>query len=138
MGGIGVDAARRGVLIHRLLERLPELPAERRIDAAMRWLERQAADLAEETRAEMAQAAIRVLMDPACAEMFAPEALAAPRLVLLAAPCASGEEQRQQQRDGVAEAAIEAQEGFPGQARQHPGCPGQVLDQTHTKCWQQA
>ena len=76
MGGIGVDAARRGVLIHRLLERLPELPAERRIDAAMRWLERQAADLAEETRAEMAQAAIRVLMDPACAEMFAPEALA--------------------------------------------------------------
>ena len=76
MGGIGVDAARRGVLIHRLLERLPELPPERRIDAANRWLDRQAADLAEETRAEMAQAAIRVLMDPECAEMFAPEALA--------------------------------------------------------------
>tara|TARA_B000000460_G_scaffold204350_1_gene151216 strand:- start:7448 stop:10942 length:3495 start_codon:yes stop_codon:yes gene_type:complete len=76
MGGIGVDAARRGVLIHRLLERLPELPPERRIDAAMRWLERQAADLSEETRAEMAQAAIRVLMDPECADLFAPDALA--------------------------------------------------------------
>ncbi len=76
MGGIGVDAARRGVLIHRLLERLPELPPERRIDAATRWLDRQAADLSEETRAEMAQAAIRVLMDPECADLFAPEALA--------------------------------------------------------------
>ncbi|WP_230293032.1 double-strand break repair helicase AddA [Croceicoccus sp. Ery5] len=76
MGGIGVDAARRGVLIHRLLERLPELAGDRRADAATRWLARQAADLSDETRAEMVQAAVRTLNDPACAALFAPEALA--------------------------------------------------------------
>ena len=36
-------AARRGSLIHKLLERLPDVPAAERVGAAQRWLERQAA-----------------------------------------------------------------------------------------------
>ncbi len=38
-------AARRGVLIHRLLERLPELPYAERATAGVRWLARNAEDL---------------------------------------------------------------------------------------------
>ncbi len=71
-----VDAARRGVLIHRLLERLPELAPEARADAAARWLARQAQDLPEAARTEMADAAVRVLSDPLCADLFTPDTLA--------------------------------------------------------------
>jgi len=74
--GAGIDAARRGVLIHRLLERLPELAASQREDAAERWLARQAADLEDEVRAEMVQAAVKVLADPQFVDVFAADALA--------------------------------------------------------------
>ncbi len=69
-------AARRGVLIHSLLERLPDVEADEREFAAEAWLERQASDLPEEARAEMAAAALRVLEDPQFAHIFAPDALA--------------------------------------------------------------
>ncbi|MBA4052097.1 MAG: double-strand break repair helicase AddA, partial [Erythrobacter sp.] len=49
----GRHAARRGSLIHALLERLPDVPAEARAAAAQGWLARQAADLPEAMRAEM-------------------------------------------------------------------------------------
>ncbi|MFM6933075.1 MAG: PD-(D/E)XK nuclease family protein, partial [Novosphingobium sp.] len=74
--GTGVDAARRGVLIHRLLERLPELAPSDRSAAASAWLARNAADLAEHLRAEMVDAAIRVLGEAAWADLFGPDALA--------------------------------------------------------------
>jgi ATP-dependent helicase/nuclease subunit A len=70
------EVARRGTLIHALLERLPELLPEAREQAATRWLARQAGDLPEEARAEMAVAALRVLDTPDWAEIFGPEALA--------------------------------------------------------------
>ena len=38
------NAARRGSLIHRLLERLPDVPAADRHDAARNWLARQASE----------------------------------------------------------------------------------------------
>lgn len=69
-------AARRGTLVHALLERLPELAVEARADAAHRWLARQAADLDEAARGEMAEAALRVLHTPDWAEIFSPAALA--------------------------------------------------------------
>ena len=71
--------ARRGTLIHRLLERLPALAVEPRTireDAARRWLARQAADLPEVARAEIADAALKVIGDARWAELFAPDALA--------------------------------------------------------------
>ncbi len=69
-------AARRGTLLHRLLERLPELPADAREDAALSWLERQAGDLDDATRSEMVRDALTVLSDPKFSAIFAPDALA--------------------------------------------------------------
>jgi len=69
-------AARRGSLIHKLLERLPELPSGERAEAASRWLARQSADLDEAAREEIAGSALRVLAAPEWAEIFSPAALA--------------------------------------------------------------
>lgn len=70
------DAARRGSLIHKLLERLPDVPAEARGEAARRWLERQAGDWPEAARAEMLAAALGVLDHPGFAAIFSGAALA--------------------------------------------------------------
>jgi ATP-dependent helicase/nuclease subunit A len=72
----GRHAARRGSLIHALLERLPEVPPEARTAAAQGWLARQAADLPEALRAEMLVAALAVLEHPGFAPIFSPQALA--------------------------------------------------------------
>ena len=74
--GSGGDAARRGTLIHRLLERLPAVEPAHRRDQARGWLARNAADLAEPVRTELAEAALRVCADPRWADLFAPGALA--------------------------------------------------------------
>lgn len=69
-------AARRGSLIHALLERLPDVPLAERESAARRWLERQAGDLASEVRDEMLAAALAVLDHPGFAAIFSAHALA--------------------------------------------------------------
>ena len=69
-------AAERGVLIHRLLERLPELAVDDRLGAANAWLERSAAQLDATARDEIAQAALTVLADPQWAAVFGPDSLA--------------------------------------------------------------
>lgn len=69
-------AARRGSLIHRLLERLPDVPLADRAAAAARWLARQASDLDDDVRAEMLSSAMAVLDHPDFAPIFSPEALA--------------------------------------------------------------
>jgi ATP-dependent helicase/nuclease subunit A len=69
-------AARRGSLIHALLERLPDVPPEARTAAAQTWLARQAGDLPEPLRAEMLAAAFAVLDHPGFAPIFSPQALA--------------------------------------------------------------
>lgn len=69
-------AARRGSLIHTLLERLPDVAAADREAAARGWLERQAGDLDAELRDEMLAAALAVLDDSAFAAIFSPHALA--------------------------------------------------------------
>ncbi|WP_298200191.1 double-strand break repair helicase AddA [Novosphingobium sp.] len=74
--GSGGDAARRGTLIHQLLERLPDVPAEHRDERAARWLARHAADLGDAARADLARDALRVLADPRWSDLFAPGALA--------------------------------------------------------------
>ncbi len=69
-------AARRGSLIHKLLERLPDVPEAERADAARRWLERQAGDLAPELRDDMLGAALGVLDHQDFAAIFSSSALA--------------------------------------------------------------
>jgi len=69
-------AARRGSLIHRLLERLPDVPEAERATTAHRWLERQAGDLPDAARAEMLGSATAVLAHPDFAALFSPLALA--------------------------------------------------------------
>lgn len=69
--GAGLGRFRRGDLIHRLLERLPDLPSPDRPDAARRMLARER-DLSEEQRAEMIAAAFGVLDDALFAPVFGP------------------------------------------------------------------
>ncbi|ACG76614.1 helicase, UvrD/Rep family [Phenylobacterium zucineum HLK1] len=67
----GLGRFRRGDLIHRLLQLLPDLaPPERAAGAAA--LLRRETDLADDQRAEMAAAALSVLEDPRFAEVFGP------------------------------------------------------------------
>ncbi|MFM9935326.1 MAG: double-strand break repair helicase AddA [Novosphingobium sp.] len=69
-------AARRGTLMHKLIERLPELVPNARAGAAAAWLERTAADFPLAERTAMAEAALAVLAEPAWAEVFGPGSLA--------------------------------------------------------------
>ncbi len=74
--GAGAAAARRGVLLHRLLERLPEVAPDGRKAAAAVWLAKAAADLDAPARTEMVAAALKVLEHQGWTELFAPGALA--------------------------------------------------------------
>ena len=68
-GGASLGRFRRGDLIHRLLERLPEIAPAARPDAARRLLAREA-DLDEAQRTEMIAAAFSVLDDARFAPVF--------------------------------------------------------------------
>jgi ATP-dependent helicase/nuclease subunit A len=67
----GLGRFRRGELIHRLLQLLPDLPPEARAAGAERLLGKER-DLSEAQRTEMAAAALAVLDDPHFAEVFGP------------------------------------------------------------------
>jgi ATP-dependent helicase/nuclease subunit A len=67
----GIDRFRRGDVIHKLLQVLPDLPRGDRVAAAGALLAKQA-DLTPEQRAEMASAALGVLDDMRFAEVFGP------------------------------------------------------------------
>jgi ATP-dependent helicase/nuclease subunit A len=74
--GMGREAARRGTLVHKLLERLPEVPADSREESGKAWLERHAADLAEAAREALLETALDVLANSDWAPLFAPGSLA--------------------------------------------------------------
>jgi len=74
--GAGQTAARRGILLHKLLERLPEVAETGRRDAALRWLDRNARDLALDAREEIVASALGVIGHPDWADIFAPGSLA--------------------------------------------------------------
>jgi ATP-dependent helicase/nuclease subunit A len=69
LGGLG--RFRRGTLIHRLLQLLPDLDPARRADHAARILAREQ-DLDPGQRDEIAASALAVLADPQFAELFGP------------------------------------------------------------------
>jgi ATP-dependent helicase/nuclease subunit A len=74
--GAGGEARRlaimRGTLIHRLMQSLPDIAAERRAEAARRYVARAAADLAPEEREALVVTTLRLLDDPRFAALFAP------------------------------------------------------------------
>ncbi len=69
-------AIARGRLLHLLLQHLPELPADRRWEAADRFLARQAPALTPDERARLIAELRGVLEDPAFAPLFTPAARA--------------------------------------------------------------
>jgi len=70
-GGASLGRFRRGDLIHLLLERLPEIAVVDRPDAAARLVGKER-DLSDAQRAEMIEAAFRVLDDDRFAAVFGP------------------------------------------------------------------
>ena len=68
------DGARfkRGRLVHRLLQSLPDIVAARRRDAAAAWLARPVHDLGEETVAAIVDETMAVLEAPELAPLFGP------------------------------------------------------------------
>jgi ATP-dependent helicase/nuclease subunit A len=65
-------ALARGRLVHRLMQSLPDIAAERRKDAAARYLANAAADFVESEQAAMAKQALAILDNQNFAEIFAP------------------------------------------------------------------
>lgn len=70
-GGGGLGRFRRGDLIHRLLERLPDVAVDLRVDLAARLLSRER-DLSGEQKREMTDAALGILTDTRFAPVFGP------------------------------------------------------------------
>lgn len=66
------DRFKRGLLIHQLLQMLPDLPADERVDAAARFLARPIHDLSADRQATYAAEALALLDDPAFAAVFGP------------------------------------------------------------------
>ncbi len=72
---IGPDSGarfRRGRLVHRLLELLPEIPRERRPAAALELLSNPLHEVEPDAREEIAGVALGVLEDPSFAPLFGP------------------------------------------------------------------
>ena len=67
----GLGRYRRGLLVHRLLQLLPDLPLDERAEAAAMLLLREP-DLTPDQREEMASAALAVLEDARFAAVFGP------------------------------------------------------------------
>ncbi|EHH68788.1 double-strand break repair helicase AddA [Gluconobacter morbifer] len=66
------QAMRRGVMIHRLLQLLPETPAPERAALALRWLARPALGLTVEEQDRLAEQVMGVLHHPDLAPLFEP------------------------------------------------------------------
>ncbi|KRR03970.1 DNA helicase UvrD [Bradyrhizobium jicamae] len=65
-------ALQRGTLVHRLLQSLPEIAAERRREAALAHLARNANGWAAEERQQLAESTLALIGDPRFAPVFAP------------------------------------------------------------------
>ncbi|WP_379550055.1 double-strand break repair helicase AddA [Qipengyuania sp. DGS5-3] len=76
LGAHSGEAARRGILIHALLERLPEVTEENRESSASLWIKRQAPELSYAQQGEIVASALKVLAEPALAPVFTSQALA--------------------------------------------------------------
>ena len=81
----GPDRFKRGLLVHRLLQRLPELPARERENAARRFLALPTHGLSVEEQEDVRRDTLAVLNHPEFAPLFAPGSQAEVPLVGLIA-----------------------------------------------------
>jgi ATP-dependent helicase/nuclease subunit A len=65
-------ALQRGTLVHRLLQSLPDIPIERRREAALGYLARNAGGWTEQERHALADGALALIADISFAPVFAP------------------------------------------------------------------
>ena len=65
-------ALERGRIVHRLMQSLPDIPAERRADAVVRFLSRNARDFSDTEQGEIARQVTAILEDRRFAEIFRP------------------------------------------------------------------
>jgi len=72
----GRDRFKRGLIVHRLLQSLPELPESESAAAARRFLALPLHGLDEDTQAEICTETLAVLNDPRLAELWGPDAQA--------------------------------------------------------------
>jgi len=63
-------AVKWGILVHRLLQGLPDVPAERRVEVARQLLVRGAPEMGEQQRGELAAKVLAVLGDPRFSPLF--------------------------------------------------------------------
>ncbi len=68
----GEDRFKRGRLVHRLLELLPDLPGDQRAIAARRFLEQPYLDVAEDQIGPLVAETMNILEDPSFADLFGP------------------------------------------------------------------
>lgn len=61
-----------GSFVHRLLEILPDLPAERRADAAARYAAARGHDIPADQRARIVESVVALVASPALADLFGP------------------------------------------------------------------
>jgi len=64
------QSLRRGTLVHRLLQSLPDVPAERRQDAALKFLRRNAADWSDRAREDLAAGVEELIQHSRFAAVF--------------------------------------------------------------------
>ena len=74
-GGERAAAIRRGILLHKLIERLPAIGVEQRLAAATRWLTVHATDIDALDRATMAEEATKALQISDWKALFGPGSL---------------------------------------------------------------
>jgi ATP-dependent helicase/nuclease subunit A len=83
-------ALEKGRLVHRLMQSLPDIPPDRRREAAERYLAKAAANLTSERRTEIAGQVLAVLTDKNFAQIFAPGSR--PEVSIVGRiPCAGGD-----------------------------------------------
>jgi ATP-dependent helicase/nuclease subunit A len=70
------DAAERGILLHSLFQRLPNIEAERRVDVADRWLAKQKQIADPARRTEIIKTVLAIMDNPQWSALFVPESLA--------------------------------------------------------------
>lgn len=73
---IAASAASRGVLMHSLLERLPDLAVAEREERGRAWLAHQGREFSASDLDDMLARALAVIAEPAWADLFGPSALA--------------------------------------------------------------
>ena len=72
LGGDQGHRFRRGLITHRLLQSLPELPPEARAEAGRRFLNRVVLDLSEAQQRAILEETLAVMSEPVFAPLFAP------------------------------------------------------------------